>query len=143
MRYHSETTTVYRSAARPRSRPGRPVCRLGGEAVGSAARGAAQVSLARGRRGEPGGRASPAYGFGSHRGGCCDSVSPRNWPVATYAIGPLQPAIGPLQPVRGPDSERKSTPREPKRDVYRKALIVPLGFRSSTSELSPGNSTPS
>ena len=65
MRYHSETTTVYRSAARPRSRPGRPVCRLGGEAVGSAARGAAQVSLARGRRGEPGGRASPANGFGS------------------------------------------------------------------------------
>ena len=56
---------MYRSAARPRSRPGRPVCRLGGEAVGSAARGAAQVSLARGRRGEPGGRASPANGFGA------------------------------------------------------------------------------
>ena len=47
-----------KSAARPRSRPGGPVRRLGGEAVGSAARGEAQVSRARGRRGEPGGPGS-------------------------------------------------------------------------------------
>ena len=75
------------------------------------------------RLAEPGGgKASRAARAGLWvwltRGGCCDSVSPRNWPVATYAIGPLQTAIGPLQPVRGPDSERKTTPREPKRDVY-------------------------
>ena len=45
------------SAARPRSRPGGPVRRLGDEAVGSAARGAAQVSLWPG-----GGEASRAPG---------------------------------------------------------------------------------
>ena len=100
------------SAARPRSRPGGPVRRLGGS---SGARRWARQRGGRRRLAERGGgeasraaRASPAYGSGSHRGGCCDSVSPRNWPVATYAIGPLQPAIGPLQPVRGPDSERKA-----------------------------------
>ena len=50
---------VQESVARPRSRPGGPVRRLGGEAVGSAARGAAQVSRARGRRAEPGGSGQP------------------------------------------------------------------------------------